>query len=176
MQNLVEYFVICFIVWATISVIFFRKELQSFFLSSKEKKEQKSIAVAENSLMGAAHDVFQTVGAILKDEENSYISISEGDFEIEYDSIDNEATYDDDDDIQETVNSENLAVDFQEMQQMIAIVEDDTPVKNLGNTSIEEAKRTLKQIEDTDFLKKMMTTKDEVSRRIDEILNNNINN
>jgi hypothetical protein len=171
MQNLVEYYFICFIVWATISVIFFRKELKSFFLSSKEKKEQELIAIAENNLMGVAHDVFQTVGTILKDDENSYISISEGDFEIEYGSIDNEATYDDNS-IQETVNGENIAVGFQEMQRMIAIVEDDTPVKYVSNTSIEEAKRTLKQIEDTDFLTKMIKTKDEVSKRIDEILNN----
>lgn len=159
------------ICWGIISVFFFRKELFG-------RQEQQRQEVSNTMLMGAAHDVFQleeTVEIPMKDNTMGS-TLSEDDFEVEYDSIEmdemGDLSFDDSAGDDDNLTHEGSIIGFKEMQQMVAVVENDKPLSSFDNKRLEDARRTIQQIEDTDFFEKMAKTKEDISRRIDEILNN----
>ena len=162
---LMGYIVSSILVWVVISVFYFRKEL----FGRQEQQERREIP--ENTLMGAAHDVFQ----IEMDEEINIATeggLSEDDFEVEYDSVDflNDITTDDDNGDNE-VTQEGTIVGFEEIQRMVDVIEDDKLLSDIDNSDLSDVKQTIVQIKDTDFFEKMIKTKEDISRRIDDILN-----
>jgi hypothetical protein len=155
-------YVVCpVLIWAVISVLFFMK-----VFSSKQERQELSA----EGLMGVAHDVFQIekevgIASILTGEN----VLSEDDFEVEYDSLEMSSDSMFDDNSEDSTTQEGSIIGFKEMQQMVAVVEGDALP---DNKNLENAKRTIKQIKDTDFFEKMIKTKEDISRRIDDILNN----
>jgi hypothetical protein len=120
--------------------------------------------------MGLARDVFKTQKGA---EDNIIIRtedvLLEDDFEIEYDRFD----VDDDDEITldgSTTQGEGSIVGFKEMQQMVAVVDNDEPLPYIESERIEVAKRVIRQVEDTDFFEKMIRIREDISRRIDDII------
>jgi hypothetical protein len=158
-------YVICTIlIWIVLSILFLTK------VFSEPVQERPELPA--DGFMGVAHDVFQLKKEAGKDSIlTGGNALSEEDFEVEYDSIevDDEAMIDDgiDDSTQE-----GTVIGFEEMQQMVAVVEDDKLLSTFDSKGLGEIKQTIKQIEDTDFFEKMIKTKEDISRRIDEILNN----
>ncbi|MDR1182344.1 MAG: hypothetical protein LBL13_10255 [Bacteroidales bacterium] len=151
-------------VWILVSIL-----VKTLLFSEQEKQEPV------DGLMGIAHDVFQlekekTVEDNISDSLGN--DLSEDNFEVEYDSIeiDDKAMVDDDNIDNNT--QEGSIVGFEEIQQMVTVVDNDKPLSDFDNKNLEDVKQTIKQIKDTDFFEKMIKTKDEISRRIDDILNN----
>jgi hypothetical protein len=162
---LMIYIIGLILIWGFISVLF----IKPLFFSEQERQE-----LPLDGLMGIAHDVFQ-MEMELEDRDDTVGSVlSEDDFEVEYDSIDigvNDFMADDGNG-EDSITQEGSIIGFKEMQQMVAVVEDDKPLSDLDNKSLENVKRTIKQVEDTDFFGKLIKTKEDISRRIDDILNN----
>jgi hypothetical protein len=127
-----------------------------------------------DGLMGSARNVFELEKEKEAEKDNTSTGavLTEDDFEVEYDSIeiDDEAMIDDNGD--DSGIQEGSIIGFKEMQQMVAVAENDKPLSNFDSKSVGEIKRTVKQIEGTDFFEKMIKAKEDISRRIDEILNN----
>ena len=124
--------------------------------------------------MGQAHNVFQI-------EENNIIVTGTGDvlleedFEIQYGdngSIIIEEDGEDDIHDDKTTQETGSIIGFREMQELVDIVEDDSPLIRIDNKKLAGVRRTIKQIEDTDFFEKLIRTKEDISRRLDDILNN----
>jgi hypothetical protein len=151
------------LIWA-VSVLFFMK----VFL----KQEKQELPVEE--LMGIAHDVFQLEKEAESDNILTSSDLSEEDFEVEYDSIimDNILVDDDND----NGNNDNVYQDeiagFEEIRQMVAIVGNDAPLSAIAINDLKDVKRTIRQIEETELFEKMIKTKADISRRLDDILNN----
>ncbi|MDR2408611.1 MAG: hypothetical protein LBE13_10950 [Bacteroidales bacterium] len=164
-------YIVCFIViWVVIGILFFRKELKSFFFPEQEKDE-----LPEDGLMGIAHDVFQIEEQIAKDEIKIGNVLSEADFEVEYEEFGDEIEFNgsisDSDTTGDSVTPEKSIIGFNEMQQMVAVVESDKPLQHIDNEKIEEARQIIKRVEGTDFFEKMIKIREDISRRIDEIQN-----
>ncbi|MDR1056464.1 MAG: hypothetical protein LBL90_11755 [Prevotellaceae bacterium] len=155
-------------VWILVSML-----VKTLLFSEQGKQE-----LLPEELMGATHDVFQLEEPTeIPIKDNTMGSaLSEDDFEVEYESIEmdemGDLSFDDSAGDDDNVTQEGSIIGFKEMQQMVAIVEDDKPLSDFDNKSLEDARRTIKQIEDTDFFEKMVKTKEDISRRIDEIFNN----
>jgi hypothetical protein len=154
-------------VWILVSIL-----VKTLFFSEQGEQE-----LLPEELMGATHDVFQleeTTETPIKDNTIGS-TLSEDDFEVEYDSIEMDEMSDipfDDSAGDDNLTQEGSIIGFKEMQQMVAVVENDKPLSDFDNKSLEDVRRTIKQIEDTDFFEKMVKTKEDISRRIDEIFNN----
>jgi hypothetical protein len=166
------FYVICAIIWIVVSILFFKKELVLFFFLKSERQGQK--LMPDNDFMGAAHNVFQTVVGNNISVTTTNI-LSEEDFEIEYGTNDNMEM--EDGGLSDDVPTQEIGsiIGFKEMQEMVAVVEDDKPLTDIDNKTLKEAKRTIKQIEDTDFFAQVIRIKEDISKRIDYILNT-INN
>jgi hypothetical protein len=164
---LMGYIVSSILVWVVISVFYFRKEL----FGRQEQEERQ--AIPEDMLMGIAHDVFQIDEEIAEDNMAMGSVLSEDDFEVEYDSVDflNDMVTDDDNDDSGSIPEGDI-IGFKEMQQMVAVVEADKPLPDIDSSDLSDVKQTIVQIKDTDFFEKMVKTKEDISRRIDDILNN----
>jgi hypothetical protein len=162
---LMGYIVSSILIWAVISVFFFRKELLG-------RQEQERQELPEHTLMGLAHDVFQTG---MDEEINTATEsgLSEDDFEVEYDSVEflNDIIADEDNDDSD-ITPEGSIIGFKEMRQMVAVVENDKPLSDIDNSDLNDVKQTIVQIKDTDFFEKMVKTREDISRRIEDILNN----
>jgi hypothetical protein len=161
------YIVASILIWAATSVLFFRKELLG-------RQEQEKQELPENTLMGATHDVFRIDEEIVEDGIAMGTALSEDDFEMEYDSVEveiNDIIADNGDDDND-ITQEGSIIGFTEMQQMVAVVEGEAPLSDFNDNGLEGVKRSINQITDTDFFEKMIQTKDDISRRIDDILNN----
>ncbi|MDR0606511.1 MAG: hypothetical protein LBG80_19735 [Bacteroidales bacterium] len=166
------YVIYCICIWTVVSILFFRKELKLFFFSESERQGQRILP--DGDFMGQAHNVFQI-------EENNIVVtstgdvLSEEDFEIEYGDNDNIIVEEDEeDDIRDdrTIQETGSIIGFKEMRELVAIVEDDSPLIRIDNKKLDGVRRTIKQIEDTDFFEKLIRTKEDISRRLDDILNN----
>jgi hypothetical protein len=131
--------------------------------------EQEKQGIPVDGVMGVAHDVFQPEKELIEDNISTGNVLSEDDFEVEYDSIEMRDDIMFDDTSDDSTTQEGSIIGFKEMQQMVAVVEGDTLS---DNKNLESARQTIKQIKDTDFFEKMIKTKEDISRRIDEILNN----
>jgi hypothetical protein len=160
------YIVASILIWAATSVLFFRKELFG-------QQEQERQELPENTLMGATGDVFQIDEEMAEDGIAMGTALSEDDFEMEYDSIEveiNDIIADNGDD--NDITQEGSIIGFKEMQRMVAVVENGAPLSDFNDDDLEGVKRSIEQIKDTDFFEKMIKTKADISRRIDDILNN----
>jgi hypothetical protein len=161
-----EYIYFIWLCAIIISILLGREIVIYFFLKVSEKDGR---SISENDLMGVSHDVFQEI----KVEDNMIIEnvLSEDDFIVEYDNIFDEVEIVDDiDDIDDSVTQEGSIVGFEEIKQMIDIAGSDKPLLSIGHEEIGKVKQTIKQIEDTEFFDKMIRIKDDISRRIDDIL------
>jgi hypothetical protein len=170
------YLVCCIVIWFIIGILFFRKELKTFFFLEQAMEE-----LPRDVLMGVSHDVFQEEKEVAEKEEDIMTEsvLSEDnfedrdDFEVEYEDIEmNDGTmFDDGSDDRESVTSDESIIGFKEIQQMVAVAESDKPLQHIDKGIIKETKRVIKQIEDTDFYEKMIKAREDISRRLDEIVN-----
>jgi hypothetical protein len=159
------------VIWTIVGIFLFREELKLFFYLKENTQEQKLIF--GNEFIGTAHNVFQIEKEGIKGEDdiiNTEVVVSEDDFEIEYGLGDFGGSTFDNIIIQGQDQEIDGLVGFQEIQRMVALVDSNEPLSHIEPESIKVTKKTIEQINDTDFLKKMIQTRADISQRIDDIL------